>query len=562
MPKFLLGGILLLAFLLRTISLSSYPVGFTPDEASFAYDAYSLLKTGKDQWGHSWPLVLESFGDFKSPLLSYLAMPFVATLGLTKTAIRLPNALLGTLAVLVTYFLALELGRYLWPRSKSITNHYSGAKLNSSNLAIVASLLLAISPWHVMMSRGGFEANLTTFFLPLGILLFLKALQNHHLLYWAAGVFGLNLFTYHSPKLVVPLLLAALVFIFRKDLKKLPFSKLVGAGLVFGVFLVLTAYTFSAGAGARASGVSIFQGALEASSEPRLEVIERGFPALGRVLHNKYQVSIDRFLTNYATYFSPQFFFSEGPKETTYGMIPGRGVLYWFEALFILGFLYYLFKTKEKRALLVILVWLLLVPIPAALSTGPGHHANRAVIMLPSLQIALSIGALASWEWLKKNYGSLSKYLASGFVVFAVVIFVSFLEDYFIQSPRKAAVGMLKGNLEAAQWLVTNREGEPVIMSTRLSEPHIYVAFANAWDPKNYQEATREWNYKERGLGWVDQIPEYRLGDYVFKQLDWRKDGGAILVGKPEEFLENQTALEAFNYPDGSSALLIVDATK
>ena len=105
--------ILALGFLLRVAALDKFPVGFTPDEASFGYDAYSILKTGADQWGHKLPLVLESFGDYKSPLYAYLTIPFVALLGLTKVAIRLPNALLGTVAVYVTYLLVTELQRYI-----------------------------------------------------------------------------------------------------------------------------------------------------------------------------------------------------------------------------------------------------------------------------------------------------------------------------------------------------------------------------------------------------------------------------------------------------------------
>src|SRR3990167_1382093 len=111
MQKWLLAGILALAFVLRVVGLSSFPPGFTPDEASFGYDAYSILKTGKDQWGKPFPLVLESFGDFKSPLYAYLTVPSVAAFGLNKFAVRFPNAILGTLAVLAAYLLAGKLFR-------------------------------------------------------------------------------------------------------------------------------------------------------------------------------------------------------------------------------------------------------------------------------------------------------------------------------------------------------------------------------------------------------------------------------------------------------------------
>src|SRR3989304_30788 len=92
------------ALFLRVVGLSSYPAGFTQDEAGLGYDAYSLLLTGKDQWGVSWPLILRSFGDFKMPLYSYLAIPSVYLFELNEFSVRFPNAILGSFAVLTTFF--------------------------------------------------------------------------------------------------------------------------------------------------------------------------------------------------------------------------------------------------------------------------------------------------------------------------------------------------------------------------------------------------------------------------------------------------------------------------
>src|SRR3990172_4878127 len=135
MKRLILPAIFLLGFLLRVAAIDKFPVGFTPDEASFGYDAYSILKTGRDQWGKPYPLVLESFGDFKSPLYAYLTIPFIAIFGLDKFAVRLPNALLGSLAVYVVYLLTKKLSK-------------------NERVGLIAAMLLAVSPWHIMMSRG------------------------------------------------------------------------------------------------------------------------------------------------------------------------------------------------------------------------------------------------------------------------------------------------------------------------------------------------------------------------------------------------------------------------
>ena len=100
---FLFGSIL------RFIWLDKYPVGFTPDEAAQGYTAYSILKTGRDEWGKRFPLNPRSFGDFKPPLQTYLMIPSVAVFGLNEFAVRFPNALLSSLAIIGVFLLAKEL---------------------------------------------------------------------------------------------------------------------------------------------------------------------------------------------------------------------------------------------------------------------------------------------------------------------------------------------------------------------------------------------------------------------------------------------------------------------
>ncbi len=559
MRKLLLGIVLFTALLLRTFALDVIPVGFTPDEASFGYDAYSLLKTGKDQWGHQFPLVLESFGDFKLPAYAYLTVPSVALFGLNKFAVRLPNALLGTLAVYITYLLVLEFQKNL--RNKlPITSQRS--------LAILSATLLTISPWHVMMSRGAFEANLTTFFLTFGVLLFLKGLKNSRLLYFSAVVFGINLFTYHSARLVTPLLVLILVIVYWNEVSEVTLKRKILSSLLFGIFCILSFYTLFIGGAVRARDISIFSGALNEASEERIIAIYQGMsPTVARFFHNKYLVSGERFLNNYTSYFSQKFLFVDGPAEATYGMIPGRGVLYWFELPLLFGFLYALFKEKERKPLLIIFLWILIAPIPVALTTGKGFAANRATVSLPAVQMALAYGAFTLYKVIRKRAPQvLTKFIP--FISYTIVALftASFLEDYFFLSPYKSAEGMLYGNLEVASWLKENSlDNKEVVVSKRLSEPHIYIAFANAWEPKDYQQAIGDWNvYKKKGLLFIDQLEEYKLGKYTFRSIKYPADqtlSDALLVGKPEEFPEDAFIIKKFSYLTGKPAVIVVQPT-
>ena len=527
--KWILPLILTFAFLFRIVALDKYPIGFTPDEASFGYDAYSILHTGKDQWGKTFPLVLKSFGDYKAPIYTYLAIPFIFIFDLTKFAVRLPNVLLGTGAVYVLYVLVFEL-------------------LKSKKIAILSALFLAFSPWHIMMSRGAFEANLITFFLPLGVYLFLK--KKYSL---SALLFGFNLFTYHSAKLITPIIVVALVVFYSGEIKELGFKKLVRPILILFVFVLLTLYSFTQGAGARVKDVNIFSGSTEEGSVLKNLAVLSGEPYLkSKLFHNKFTVSFDRFINNYVSYFSPQFLLTKGPAETTYGMMPGQGVLNLVEFIGLIAFVFYLAKHKNLKSSLLLILWLLISVIPASLATGPGYAGNRAVAMVPVIQIISAIGIYYLFEERK-----FIKYLllALGFISFTV-----FAEKYMFLSPHKSAEGMLYGNLEVAEYIKSSQSTyDKVVVSKSLSEPHIYIAFAEKINPLTYQEATKKWNFEELNVKWVDQMPVYELGKYTFKKYNWRDETeqNTLVIGRPDEFLEDTKTEKVIYYPNGEPSIYV-----
>jgi len=591
MRKWILPGILTLAFFLRVIALNQYPAGFTPDEASFGYDAYSLLKTGKDQWGHALPLFLESFGDFKPPLYAYLTIPSVAILGLTKFATRLPNVLFGTVAVYVVYLLVKEILRLTSFASifvKTTVDRQNDNKTNRSpftvhrSLAFLSAFFLAISPWHIMLSRGAFEANLTTFFLPLGMYLFFRGIHystpyhsrsevlrhswsvQGRYFAWSAFIFGLNLFSYHSAKLVTPLVVLFLTLVFRKDLLKIKKKYLSKAVIIFALFLGLTGYTLTQGAARRAQDVSIFNDALEEQASGRLEAINSGLNStVARLIHNKYRVVVRRFINNYKQYFSYKFLFSEGPAEATYGMIPGMGILHSIELLALIGFAIALIKNKTDKFLQTITFWIVVAPIPAALTMGVGYAANRVSIMMPAIQIASAVGFVWIFNFVKQKFSKqVVKLFVAGLGLIVIVSTLSFIREYFINPSDQGSKSMLSGNLESAYWLAENTKNEPkIVVSTKLSEPHIYVAFANKWDPKDFQKQTKDWErYKDEGRTFLDQLGRYNLGKYIFTRIDdtvLQNEIGTLFVGKPEEFSQGVDVIKRFNYFDGNPAVLV-----
>ena len=101
----IVGILFILAFTIRFYQLNNPDHGFYLDEAAIGYNAYSILKTGKDEFGKSFPLLFRSFTDFKAPLYIYLTVLPIKILGLGIFSTRFISAFSGSIAVICIYFL-------------------------------------------------------------------------------------------------------------------------------------------------------------------------------------------------------------------------------------------------------------------------------------------------------------------------------------------------------------------------------------------------------------------------------------------------------------------------
>ena len=155
LSKIILTFIILFAFLIRFFGVEKSPPALNWDEAALGYNAYSILKTGNDEFGKKFPLTLRSFDDYKGAVYSYATIPFVKYFGLNATTIRLPSIIAGTIVVLFAYLFAMMF-------------------FKSQKAALFSSLLVAIEPWSVHFSRVAFEANLALMFFLVGLYFIIK----------------------------------------------------------------------------------------------------------------------------------------------------------------------------------------------------------------------------------------------------------------------------------------------------------------------------------------------------------------------------------------------------
>src|SRR5471030_1649308 len=98
--------ILSITVFFRFYQLSSNPPSLNWDEISQGYNSYSILKTGQDDWGQYFPITnFRAYGDYPTTVYLYLVMPFIAIMGLTDLAVRLPSVITGALLSVVIYYL-------------------------------------------------------------------------------------------------------------------------------------------------------------------------------------------------------------------------------------------------------------------------------------------------------------------------------------------------------------------------------------------------------------------------------------------------------------------------
>jgi 4-amino-4-deoxy-L-arabinose transferase-like glycosyltransferase len=185
--KLFLIGIILIAIFFRFYNLSFVPPSASLDEASLGWNAYSIMQTGKDEYGEKFPILLRAYDDWRPALYVYAVIPFLKIFDLNVLTVRLPSVILSVVTVLASYLLIKELFR-----NQKI--------VKPEAIALLSSFLLAISPWHIYISRLGHEVNLGLSFFIIGLLFFFK-----NRIYLSALFFVLSFMSYQTEKLFIPL---------------------------------------------------------------------------------------------------------------------------------------------------------------------------------------------------------------------------------------------------------------------------------------------------------------------------------------------------------------------
>jgi 4-amino-4-deoxy-L-arabinose transferase-like glycosyltransferase len=498
--------IVLFAGVLRFYRISEIPVSLYWDEVSSTYNAYSIANTGKDEFGNSFPFLFRAFEDYKTPANIYLTVIPVKIFGLNEFSARFTSAFLGTLTVLVSFLLIREL-----LKKKAL-------KINPDSIALLTSALVAISPWHIQFSRTGFEANSGLFFVVLGAFLFFKFINSeiNKYFYLSMATWSFSLYFYRSIWVFVPLLIVSLFLIYRKELiVKKNFNKLIiGCGLFVLILSPFIPHMASERGMVRANQVGIVNNSDEKVFEYAKKQENDG-THLGKILYNRRVAYVLESARGYGDHFSPNYLFFSGESNGRHG-VPGVGILYIWSVLFIIPGIIALLKFDRKTKL-VILAWIAISIIPAAVSV-PTPHSLRILNMIPMPQLIISLGIIWIYLLLK---GKLR--LVYSALVFAVIFyfFTSYTNLYFGNNATKTSSEWADGYKQLAEYVFKNEDSyKKVIVSGHYWQPYIYFLFYKNYDPSEFQRNGSKsgfYKYIFGGTSWDMNGKE--LGDQDLEKL-------------------------------------------
>ncbi len=534
----ILLSIICIAFILRFYQLGQNPPSLDWDEASLGYNAYSILKTGADEYGNKFPSSFRSFDDYKPPLYVYLSVPSVYVFGLNEFSTRFISAFFGFLTVILTYFLVKTL---LKPVN------------NVNDIALLSSFLLAISPWHIQFSRAAFEANVGLFFFVGGVLFFLKAIHNGKLFLLSFFLFSLSLYSYHSTRLVIPLFLLGLSLYLRNKLwLQRKYFLLAFIFLLILCIPLFKSFLSEKSGASRLSSVTILKptGTLD-HSITEIQLDKKNGDKIGEILHNRRIVYFLAITKGYLDHLNPDFLFIHGDGVMRHHPVD-FGMLYLFELPFIIFGIHLLLQEKIDGRF-IIFWWFLVAPIASAISSGTPHPV-RALLYLPTFQIFTSIGI---FRFFKASSSIKFKHLA--YVLFVSLFslnFIYYLHQYYVHTPVEYSSGWQYGYREVFKELaVLEPKYKKIIVTYKYDQPYILYLFYNKIDPSWYQ---KNWDFLKNGS--VERDSRI-IGKYEFRNINWNEDrklDKTIIVGTSGEIPSNVSSTQEVKFLDGSIAFKIV----
>ena len=454
----ILGLLLVISLFFRLIWISKIPYGLNWDENAYAYNAYSLFLTGKDELSGQFALYFRSFGDYKPALASYMLVPLFSIFGPSDLSVRLLPAILGTLGITCFY-------QFM----RRITNNLAG---------LITAVVMTLSPLYMHFSRAVMDPIVGLSFLLFGLLLLTyKSLISQ---IGAALFLILSMYSYNSSRFFVPAIVTIYLLVISKNSLMLTIKKywLFLSLLIFLGSIIIFQTLFGL-AGSRMRFLLL-------SNEPYIAVetnkhydscVKADLP-LCRIIANRRIILAREITKNYLLHFQPDFlFFNRNYPTTSY---PEYGNLLLITLPFlIIGF--FTMNRYNKKINIFFLVWLLLAPIPSAI-TNDVPHPGRFLNGLPALSYFISLGFITVINSVKelKNKKRLIYVILSVFII----NFLFYIKDYALIYKQDSEYYFQGFFREVIPYVWNKRDDySQIYFSKEYADPYIFFAWINKVNP-------------------------------------------------------------------------------
>ena len=538
MKNLFLVLIVAVAIFLRFWHIGVNPPSLTWDEAAWGYNAYSLGIDGKDEFGKSLPVTyLESFGDFKPPLYAYIDILPVKFFGLNEFSTRFPSALFGVGTVILTFLLV----------KKMFGSSETG------KISLISAALLAISPWHILLSRAAFEANVASFFIVLGVYLFLFSQERYRwLIVFSVTSFTLSMYTFNTARIVSPILLVGLLLIKRQNIwlkmrKEVILGGFVGAILFAPLLLFLT----TPQAKLRFNEVNIFSDpSVVTTSNQEIQNDNNAF--FSKIIHNRRLLYSVEYVKHYFDNLNPQFLFIKGDGNPKFS-IQDVGQMYIWEIPFFVAGIFFLFKKKDKNWW-VLPYWLFIGIIPAA-TARETPHALRIEAILPTMQILTAYGVVLVFAKIPNSYKSIQLRKLSTVIVAVIALlnFVYFYHNYTVSYPKEFSGEWQYGYKDAISYVDDVKDSyNKVIVTEDLGRPYIYFLFYGKYSPESFRQSAV---IQREALGFV-HVNSFDKFIFTKDVATTKPEGNNLYIDVPGNIPQNVKVLKTFRLLNGSASLV------
>lgn len=478
--------IIVLGLFLYFHKLSNIPNALYIDEIMPSYSAYSILTTGRDEYGKFMPLVFRFFGSYNPSLYTYLTVIPVYLFGLSHFSARFVSVLAGLLSSCVIYVFLSE--------SKLIKNYWT---------KFFGMVVFIISPWIFFYSRIGYEVTLGYLLFSLGALLIYKSLENKS--YLSFGLLSLSLSTYaaYTERFLAPLLIVTFFITFYKQIDFKYFLKCLVIVLISQIpnFYILFYPAF--------------------------------FPK-DTLWSSSNGSFIREFLSKFFTYFSPGslFFLPDPDKQRS---IPELSVFYtWMVIPYLVG-LYQMWVYKKNNMVKILIILALICPIPAALTKDP-FSTHRALPLLLPLFIIISLGIDVVFQKIKSSI-----FISLASIILILSSLFSLWRGYFVLLPSERAKDWGYGYKELSAEIDHRSDKHFIVDQSRSKPAYIYLLYYLKIKPSDFQKIVD----KNVLPNYYQNTPfksDYEINNVETRNIRWEIDmcKNYILVGDEYAISESQ----------------------